>query len=107
MDWLRAMIAAAVAMGFLASVGSASAANDAPRRACLTKAQQRAAVGSGHAVRLVTAIRALRHRVPGAVIKARLCRNGKGLVYVLTVLAHDGKVTHASVDAASGRLIGR
>lgn len=106
MHWLRAMILAALTAGCLAGACQASADQPA-RRVCLTKAQQRAAVGSGHAVRLVTAMRALRHRVPGAVVKARLCREGKELVYVLTVLAHNGKVTHAKVDAATGRLIGR
>ena len=32
-------------------------------------------------------------------------REGDRLVYVLTVLARDGRVTHARVEAASGSLI--
>jgi hypothetical protein len=35
-------------------------------------------------------------------VRARLCKEGKELVYVLTVLAHDGKVTLATVDGTSG-----
>jgi hypothetical protein len=39
------------------------------------------------------------------VVRARLCRRGTGLVYVLTLLAPSGKVTRATVDAANGELI--
>ena len=37
--------------------------------------------------------------MPGTVVRARLCRGEAGLVYVLTVLARDGKVAQISVDA--------
>jgi uncharacterized membrane protein YkoI len=45
------------------------------------------------------------------VVRARLCHGqiaGKdgGLVYVLTVLAHDGKVAQIAVDAVKGTLVG-
>jgi hypothetical protein len=51
------------------------------------------------------------------VVNARLCRQDigpatagtgatKGLVYVLTVLARNGKVTQARVDAADGHWLG-
>ena len=42
----------------------------------------------------------------GKSIRARLCRQGKELVYVLTVLAYDGKVTTATIDGASGAVMG-
>jgi uncharacterized membrane protein YkoI len=80
-----------------------AAAND---QACLSRDQQRAAVEGGRAVPLATAIRAVNGQIPGRqVVRAQLCRQEKGLVYVLTVLARDGKVTHARVEAASGGLI--
>jgi uncharacterized membrane protein YkoI len=49
--------------------------------------------------------------MPGTVVRARLCHNdiaGKdgGLVYMLTVLAHDGKVARIAVDAVKGTLVG-
>jgi len=48
-------------------------------------------------------VRDIRRRAAGAeVVGARLCYRGSDLVYMLTVLARDGKVTHASVNAASG-----
>jgi uncharacterized membrane protein YkoI len=81
------------------------------KRACLNKAEQRAAVSQGQAITLGAAINAARTTTRGRgafeVVRARLCRESKGLVYVLTVLARDGKVTHTSVDAVSGKVIDR
>jgi uncharacterized membrane protein YkoI len=71
--------------------------------ACLTQDQRRAAVASHRAIPLARAVRDIRRRAAGAeVVGARLCYRGSDLVYMLTVLARDGKVTHASVNAASG-----
>ena len=83
-------------------------AADAPahRAACLNRAEQRAAVASHRAVPLAHAIKALhRHRHGVDVVRARLCRHGEGLAYVLTLLSRSGKVTRATVDAANGELI--
>jgi len=44
--------------------------------------------------------------MPGAVVQARLCHGQDGLVYVLTVLARDGKVARMVVDAVKGTLVG-
>jgi uncharacterized membrane protein YkoI len=76
--------------------------------ACLTQEQRRAAVLSHRAIPLARAVHNLRLRAPGAeVVRARLCHHGEDLVYVLTVLARDGKVTRTSVDAATGALVER
>lgn len=75
-------------------------------RACLNQKERRALVESGAVLRLAAAMRAVRSRVQGTLIRARLCRRGEGLVYVLTVLAHDGKVTRFVIDAAKGSLVG-
>jgi len=73
---------------------------------CLTQDQRRAAVASHRAIPLARAVRDVRHRAAGAeVVGARLCYRGSDLVYVLTVLGRDGKVTRASVNAASGVMI--
>lgn len=76
-------------------------------RDCLTKAEQRAAVASHRAISLGRAIEiARRHRKKKTeVLRARLCRRGDRLVYLLTLLAPNGKVTHATVDATNGALI--
>jgi uncharacterized membrane protein YkoI len=73
---------------------------------CLDQKERRAEYEAGHVVRLGAAMRAARSRMPGAVVQARLCRGNDGLVYVLTVLARDGKVARITVDAAKGTLVG-
>jgi len=80
------------------------------QRACLGKTEQSAAISQGQVVTLGMAIRAARGSVRGRgvreVVRARLCREPNGLlVYVLTMLARDGKVTHISVDATSGKVV--
>ena len=62
---------------------------------------------AGHGViTLAKAIRALKvpHR---EVVRASLCEHDGHLVYMLTVLGRDGKVTRATVDAANGTVIVR
>ncbi len=68
---------------------------------CLTPNEQKARTAS-HSV--VPLSRAMRPR--GEVVRARLCEQSGRLVYVLTVLAGDGKVARASVDAGNGTVIG-
>jgi uncharacterized membrane protein YkoI len=72
--------------------------------ACLDQKERRAEVESGHVVRLATALRAVRSKMPGTLVRARLCHGNDGLVYVLTLLARDGKVARLTVDAAKGTL---
>ncbi|HWV41587.1 hypothetical protein [Pseudorhodoplanes sp.] len=73
------------------------------RPQCLTTMQRRSISASGKVVPLAKAIRAARAR-KADVVDAKLCKGPKGLVYLLTLLAQDGKVTRATVDAASGLL---
>jgi uncharacterized membrane protein YkoI len=94
----------------LAALGASAPAAEAPlhaaQRACLTKAEQRAAVHEHKAIPLAEAIKILRgHGKHGEVVGARLCRRDEQLVYVLTLLAHNGKVIRTSVDAANGALL--
>lgn len=93
-----------LAVGCLA--GSALAAE----RECLSPEEQRAAISARKAVPLARAMRVVRSKFPGEVVKVRLCRREAGatksLVYVLTVLARSGKVMQARVDAADGHWLG-
>jgi uncharacterized membrane protein YkoI len=93
-------------LGFVAVTATPAAAANHPRRACLTKAEQRAAVASHRAISLGRAIRfAHRRGYRGEALRARLCHRGERLVYVLTLLARNGKVRRVTVDAANGRVI--
>jgi uncharacterized membrane protein YkoI len=92
-----------VLIGLIA--GSAQAAESA-HHACLNKVEQRAAVASHRAISLGKAINSVRkHGRRVEVLRARLCHRGEGLVYELTLLAHNGQVTRTTVDAANGELI--
>jgi uncharacterized membrane protein YkoI len=73
---------------------------------CLSREERRAALASSQTVGLATVIRSVKGRSNREVIRVRLCRSPKGLVYVLTLLARDGKVTRATVDATSGTVVG-
>ena len=79
----------------------------APERGrCLSRDQQRAAIAEGRAIPLATALRNLRSRMPGELVRARLCQDGERLIYLLTVLPRDGKVRRATVDASNGNVVG-
>jgi uncharacterized membrane protein YkoI len=78
----------------------------AAEHACLNQKERRAEADTGKLVRLAAAMRTVRGRMPGVVVRARLCHGQDGLVYVLTVLARDGKVAQIAVDAVKGTLIG-
>ena len=94
----------AVATLTILSLAPARAAELA--QGCLDQKDRRAEVESGRVVRLDTALRAVRSKMPGTLVRARLCRGNDGLVYVLTVLARDGKVARLTVDAVKGSLVG-
>ena len=81
-------------------------AADPPQSGCLNKAEQRAAVAEQKAIPLARVIRFRRERGHHAdLVRARLCRHGDGLVYVLTLLGRSGRVISETVDAANGEVI--
>jgi uncharacterized membrane protein YkoI len=75
--------------------------------ACLDQKERKAVEESGKVIHLAAAMRAARKRAAGTLIQARLCRDKDGLVYVLTLLARDGKVARLTVDAVKGTLVGQ
>jgi uncharacterized membrane protein YkoI len=81
-------------------------AADPAARGCLSPKERRALIEKGAVLHLAAALRAVRARVPGTLVRARLCHRGEGFAYVLTVLGHDGKVTHVIVDAVKGTVVG-
>ena len=102
-----ALLAAALGVFGPAATGVSAAEISANEQAqashCLTPAQRRYVAASGKVVPLSKAIRAARARRID-VVDAKLCKSPKGLVYLLTLLAHDGKVSRVAVDAVSGKL---
>ena len=99
----RRLLAATLLLGWLAVPAFAA---DVPSHACLSKAEQRAAVAGQKAIPLAQVIKSLHeHGRRAELVRARLCHQGDGLVYVLTLFARSGKVTLATVDAATGSVI--
>ena len=76
-----------------------------PRTRCLTRDQQRTALTERRAVPLSAAQKAARARVPGEIVRARLCQEQERLIYLLTVLPRDGKVRRVTVDAKNGAVV--
>jgi uncharacterized membrane protein YkoI len=100
------LLPAILLLGLIGAAASPAVAANSPHRACLNKAEQRAAVASHRAIRLAEAIKlARRHGRRGEILRARLCHRGDRLIYVLTLLTRSGKVTRTSIDAANGELI--
>ncbi len=101
MRFARRFAIAAMTVLSLAPVRAAELAH-----ACLDQKERRAEIESGRVVRLDAALRTGRSKMPGPLVRARLCHGNDGLVYVLTVLARDGKVARLTVDAVKGTLVG-
>jgi uncharacterized membrane protein YkoI len=74
---------------------------------CLDQKERKAVEESGKVIHLAAAVRAARKRTSGTLVQARLCHGTDGLVYMLTVLARDGKVARLTVDAVKGTLVGQ
>jgi uncharacterized membrane protein YkoI len=90
-------------LGFALGALVPGVATAAEHKSCLAPDERRAIIAAHKAVPLAHAMHVVKAKLHGEVVKARLCRQERGLVYVLTVLARDGKVTQARVDAADGR----
>jgi uncharacterized membrane protein YkoI len=93
---VRTMSTAVLVLGATAAAAAADH--------CLTRNEQKAKTAAHGVVPLSRAMGSVKQH--GEVIQARLCEHGGRLVYLLTVLGPDGKVAHASIDAANGTLIG-
>jgi hypothetical protein len=104
--WLSLAFAAAGAQEAVQQPPPAPHAADLAARGCLNPKERRALIEKGAVLHLAAALRAVRARVPGTLVGARLCHRGEGFAYVLTVLGHDGKVTRVIVDAVKGTVVG-
>ena len=97
------------AAAMLIALGAVAPASADEQLVCLNGQEQRAAIANGKTIPLAAAVRSVRGSVRARgsreVVKARLCKEGNRLVYLLTVLTRDGKVSRATVDAGSGRVV--
>lgn len=78
---------------------------DLPENSCFNRQEQRMAVRQGLAIRLGEALRSINARGGDELLRAELCRNKTGFVYLLTILSRNGTVSRAIIDARSGAVI--
>jgi len=97
MNLLRTMLTGLLGLG---AIAPAAAAADH----CFSRNEQKAQTASHMVVPLSKVMRQVKPR--GELIRARLCERDGHLVYLLTLLARDGKVAQANVDAESGAVLG-
>jgi hypothetical protein len=88
-----------------AAASPSDARPDLPENQCFSRQEQRMAVNQGLAIRLGVALRSINARDGDELLRAELCRNKSGFVYVLTLMSRNGKVNRAIVDARSGAVI--
>jgi hypothetical protein len=100
-DFMR--LSACLLLGLFVCAAMPGGASAEERKNCPSSEERRAIIGTHKAGPFGRALRVVKAKLSGEVVKERLCRQERGLVYVLTVLARDGKVTQAWVDAADGR----
>lgn len=73
---------------------------------CLTSAETQAAIAERIAITPLAALKAARFHVPGGeALRARLCHHNDSLVYWVTVLGRDSKVTRVLIKALDGSMI--
>jgi uncharacterized membrane protein YkoI len=103
---MASLLALALAIGAARAEEPGRPTRSSTGHVCLDQKERRADAAAGTVIRLEAAIAAAKNRMAGSVVRARLCHGQDGLVYVLTVLARDGKVARIAVDATKGTLVG-
>jgi uncharacterized membrane protein YkoI len=103
---LATVFALTLAQGTVCAEEAGHPGHAGSEHVCLDQKERRTELDSGRLIRLSAAMHAAKTRMPGTVVRARLCHGRDGLVYVLTVLGHDGKVARIAVDAVKGTFVG-
>jgi uncharacterized membrane protein YkoI len=103
---MASLLALALAIGAAHAEEPGRPMRSSAGHVCLDQKERRAEAAAGTVIRLEAAIAAAKNRMAGSVVRARLCHGQDGLVYVLTVLARDGKVARIAVDATKGTVVG-
>lgn len=69
---------------------------------CLSEAEVREVVNSRVVIPQIQALRLARSTTGGDAIRASLCRVDGGLIYVITMLARDGKLQRVRIKGETG-----
>jgi uncharacterized membrane protein YkoI len=88
------------------TIGFASRAEPARQRICYSTAETRDKIVSLGLFEPFHLMRNAATKMQAEAIGARLCRWSEDLVYEISLLRHDGRVLHISVDAKTGKVVG-
>jgi uncharacterized membrane protein YkoI len=72
---------------------------------CLNEAEVREVVTNRVVIPQIQALRLARSTIGGDAIRASLCRTEGGLIYVITVLARDGKLERVRIKGETGEYL--
>lgn len=93
------------AMACLAS-SSAAFSMPEPERVCFSTAEAREKISAHGLHEPFRVMRTAASRLQAQAIGVKLCRQQDNLVYELSLLRHDGRLLHISVDAKTGQPVG-
>jgi uncharacterized membrane protein YkoI len=89
----------------LMGAAQAQGAPSAALQNCVPSRDMPDVVASSGVVPPAAAVMTARRQVPNAdVVRANLCRNSGGFVYVIMALRRDGRVVQVMIDGPSGRV---
>ncbi len=97
------------ALGLLTPL--AGRANETParvavKRTCLAPNETREEIKSRHFREPFAVLKAAATQFKAEALSAKLCHSGDEFVYEITLLHRDGRLVHAVMNAATGKLIG-
>ena len=83
-----------------------AAAHGALRPACLPPSEAREEIKARHFLEPFAVLRSAAAQFKAEALSAKLCRLGDEFVYEIALLRRDGRLVHAVMNAATGKLIG-
>jgi hypothetical protein len=107
----RSTICLAVALCAIGLCGPPAAraaeaeAHSAPKPACLPPSETREEIKARRFLEPFAVLRSAAAQFKAEALSAKLCRLGDEFVYEITLLHRDGRLVHAVMNAATGKLI--
>jgi hypothetical protein len=89
-----------------ASWAAEAEAHGSLRPACLPPSEAREEIKARHFLEPFAVLRSAAAQFKAEALSAKLCRLGDEYVYEIALLHRDGRLVHAVMNAATGRLIG-
>ncbi len=90
----------------LIATGFAARAEPARQRICYSTAETRDKIVSLGLFEPFHLMRNVATKLQAEAIGAKLCRWSEDFVYEISLLRHDGRILHISIDAKTGKLVG-